>query len=240
MFCQDAPPETVMNRFLALILALALSSVPVAALPVRPSTSIQFRATHEIMFSVADPDSDDGRKSAVCTASALGPHALLTAAHCDMGETSVQLDTVKVINYHILGRIKDGQDHEIFLVDGPEFKVTMGSLYTPGDYNIGEVGDEVFMFGDGGAMFPAQYRTGLLMGHVAPDKDSLPIDGDIFVYDMNIIGGDSGSAVYSTLTGKLVAIVTYGIDDHFMGAYPIRFTQDQVDQAEQFVPLNWF
>jgi S1-C subfamily serine protease len=50
----------------------------------------------------------------------------------------------------------------------------------------------------------------------------------------SVIGGDSGSAVYSQVDGQLIGIVTYGFDSgQFMGMFPIQFTGEQIEASMQ-------
>ena len=152
-----------------------------------------------------------------------------------MGETSLRVDK-ELIDRQILGRIKDGEDHVIFLVGGSEFKDTMARFYNPDTYKMDNVGDDVFMYGDGGALYPPQYRKGYRMDLVAPPEDGIepgfPTD-EIYLFDMNIIGGDSGSAIYGK-SGELVSLVTYSINDKFCGAYLMKFTARDIERAENF------
>ena len=225
-----------MKRVMALVLAVAMTCVPVFAMPKHPESSAQRKAAHQIVFE-AKHVTEDGTVEVghgLCTASAIGPHALITATHCDVGETSLVVDK-GFITYTIISRIADGQDHTIFLVNGPAFKDTMGKFYTdvtPSD----KMGDRVYFFGDGGGMFPPQYRVGYRMGSMTMTTDDVPAGmpvGEVWIFDMNVVGGDSGSAMYDE-HGKLLTLVTYGMGGHFCGAYPLHFSAAQIDQAEQF------
>jgi hypothetical protein len=47
-----------------------------------------------------------------------------------------------------------------------------------------------------------------------------------------VVGGDSGSAIFSAEDGQLVGITTWGLNyGMFLGSYPLMFTQEQIDQA---------
>lgn len=227
----------MIKSLLYCVLMLAMIATPVAAF--NPTASQQRKAAHQIVFTVHEKDSETGEDvsgRALCTANAIGSHALLTANHCDMGETELRVDN-ELIDRQILGRIADGEDHLIFLVGGSKFKDTMGRFYSPDTYQMDKTGDEVFMYGDGGKLFPPQYRKGYRMDYVVPPADEaepgMPTD-QVYLFDMNIIGGDSGSAIYSKKSGNLVSLVTYSIDEKFCGAYIMKFTQAQIEQAENF------
>ena len=226
-----------MKKFLTLVLMLVLTVMPASAF--NPSKSLQRKAAHQIVFVVHEKDENglDVTGKALCTASSLGPHALLTAGHCDVGETEITVDN-ELSPRAVFSRINDGEDHVIFLVGGSAFKNTMGKFYSPDTYAPDKVGDEVFLYGDGGRMYPPQYRQGRAMGTIIVPKDELSgmliSDPNLLLFDLNIIGGDSGSAIYDMHTGKLVTLVTYGVADKYCGAYVMHFTQAQVEQAEKF------
>ena len=207
---------------ISFILILLLAALPAQHLA--PSKSQQRLATHALMSN-----------KGLCTASAIGPHALLTASHCDSSTGSLKVDEAFTVN--IMGRITDNKDHLIYLVDGPPFKVTMGEFYSPSTYDMAREGEGVFFYGDGGGLFPPQFRKGYRMDHLEFSKDTAPKGmplGDLFLFDMVAITGDSGSAVYSEKTGRLIAVITFGLFDHFMGSYALQFTQVQIDLAKNF------
>jgi V8-like Glu-specific endopeptidase len=82
-------------------------------------------------------------------------------------------------------------------------------------------------------MYPPQYRTGYYTGTVKLEDADASKDLDVFLFDLNIIPGDSGSVVYGD-GGKLVTLITYGVGGKFAGAYKMAFTEAQVRQAEAF------
>lgn len=223
-----------MKSLISLILAIALTCAPAIAMPKHPESAPQRKAAHQITFEVKRVD-DDGTIEVgrgLCTASAIGPHALITATHCDAGQTGLYVDNNTVV-YPIVGHIVDGEDHTIFLIGGPAFKDTMGAFYSD---KADKVGDRIFLYGDGGGMFPPQYRIGYRMGSLVMTTNDAPEGmptGELYIFDINIVGGDSGSAIYDE-HGKLVTLVTYGIGGHYCGAYPLHFTASQIDQAEKF------
>src|ERR1022692_2192877 len=183
------------KSIVSLILTVVIACTPVFAMPKHPESTAQRKAAHQIVFETTH--TEDGVVEigkALCTASAIGPHALLTATHCDAGETTLQVDH-ELITRTILGRITDGEDHTIFLIDGPAYKDTMGRFYSTQD----TIGDKVFMYGDGGRMYPPMYRTGYRMGSEVMEAGDVPEGmpiGELYIFDMNIVGGDSGSAIY--------------------------------------------
>jgi hypothetical protein len=226
-----------MKKFLTLLLMLALIGMPAGALDI--PNSLQRRATHQIIFPVMVPSDEPGQlptlRHGLCTSSALGPHALLTATHCDVGETTLRVDR-EIGDRHVLGRIADGKDHTILFVDGDSFKDVMNKFYNPDSYSMDKVGDDVFLYGDGAGMYPPQYRKGYRMDSVqigSDEVEGMPT-GTVYLFDINIIGGDSGSAIYDK-HGNLVSLVTYGINGgKYCGAYIMAFTAEQVKRAKNF------
>ena len=226
-----------MRRFLSILLMLSMVALPASAF--NPEKSPQRKDAHMIVFVIHEKDEfgQDYTGKALCSASALGKHALLTAGHCDKGETELTVDN-ELSPRPIFSRINDGEDHVIFLVGGSAFKDTMAKFYSPDTYAPDKVGDEVFLWGDGAGLYPPQFRQGRSMGTIViPDKElpgMLVSDPNLLMFDISIVGGDSGSAIYDKHTGKLVTLVTYGVADKYCGAYVMHFTQAQVEQAEKF------
>jgi len=223
---------------LAIALLFLSLSIPATSLPRHPGKSEQRKASHRIEFTVPEDSltdeqlfpSADGKGA--CSASALGPHALLTAQHCDVGEEYLTVD-LELSPRKIVGRITDGEDHIIFLVNGSKFKATMAAEYDPTTYALPTVGEKVFLFGDGRAMYPPQYRNGYYTGTAKIEDGDASKDPDVFLFDLNIIPGDSGSAVYGD-GGKLVTLITYSMGGKFAGCYKMAFTEAQIAQAEAF------
>ncbi len=90
------------------------------------------------------------RASGLCTATAIGPHALLTASHCNEHDLKkIHLDIV-LNDYHIQKTLTDGRDHAIFLIDGP-------SLHDFVDYKVRAAlpGEHVHLYGNGEGEYPA-------------------------------------------------------------------------------------
>ena len=49
-----------------------------------------------------------------------------------------------------------------------------------------------------------------------------------------VVGGDSGTSVFSAVDGQLIGIITYGMDDgQIAGVYAIVFTQAQITASLQ-------
>src|ERR1019366_6396975 len=102
-------------------------------------TDTRFKATH--IINILRLDGTGG----FCTSSAIGPHALITAAHCDLSDTFLVDGSVMV---HVQGRILDNNEHVILLVDGPVFQKTVAAFYDPATYDMDVPGKRVFFYGN--------------------------------------------------------------------------------------------
>jgi len=188
-----------------------------------------------------------------CSATAIGPHALLTASHCVAVSAALSVDGEE---FGVVAIISDGLDHSIYLLDGPEF-----THYSMVDLTARpESGDHVFLFGNP-AEFEDMYREGYVSGFDKPKKDDIPDLLDLFsgkapkpkkpskndtvvktYYDFNGYFGDSGSGIFN-LEGKVIGVTSFitgdaerGYNIKFMGGIELRFTQKQLSEAREFNP----
>jgi len=168
-----------------------------------------------------------------CSATAIGPHALLTASHCEAPTDAIDIDGVT--GYTISKIYRDGNDHSIYLVPGVTFpqvaKVAPRALY-PGEF--------IFVWGNpvntSDAQFVAVLRTGKYTA-------SYLFKGRIVdVFDFRAIAGDSGSAVF-TQNGDVVGVLSFSgdialpiTDRTFAGAGAIKlnFSKEVLQRAAQF------
>ena len=168
-----------------------------------------------------------------CSATAIAPHVLLTAAHCYLPlAQEVRVDGA-AISFKLEKKILDGKDHMLLVL--PEANFTSFAEYYPASYREPYQGEHVYMWGNplmDGHLYHDQYREGYVSG-----TDDEPFGNE----KANVVwyllafpgsGGDSGSAVYDE-DGRLVTVITYGISGKFMGGYPLAFTQEQVVEAEK-------
>jgi hypothetical protein len=178
----------------------------------------QHDAMHWIVMVTPD-------QKAGCTANVIGPHALLTAQHCDLAGATVRLDGSKE-DHQIVEKEYDGHDHMILIVDGVYFDDKI-------DYHPHQVtqGQQVYFWGNPQGIHD-QYREGIATGMVAFDGDELVHDGTpVQLFMMDTQPGDSGSAIFNT-DGDLVGIVTYGVfDGMFAGSYSLNFSKQQIQRA---------
>lgn len=217
---------------LSVVLALAgcNSPAPTVRTPDGPTMfTPQQKATHMIRLMRGR---DDG---GICTGTAIGVHALLTATHCnDSGEgDGVRLDQSLRI-YHIQKVLTDDRDHDIYLIDGPELVNTI-------EYKVRQtvIGEHVYLWGNGGGEYPARK----LEGKSFPSKDPSDVDeqqGQAY-FTMPVIGGDSGSVVFAD-DDFIVAVTTYSYIDrkkkeHYTIDFTPNFTPEQIEQAKSYVPV---
>ena len=179
--------------------------------PIKPRTfnnSPQRAATHEMrLYSLnvkGQPDEDGS-----CTATAIGPHALLTASHCnEFGEDKfIQLDYSSRY-FHILAIATDNRDHDIYILDGPAF-----THYVTVHAREARIGESVTSYGTGGNDFPPHaYYGKVVMDFNGGDTSDVDIAERTHAFSFRAIPGDSGSAVYAT-DGSIVGLVTWGNGD---------------------------
>jgi hypothetical protein len=164
---------------------------PVAQRPI----TLQQQAEHRVKFP-------DGQ----CTATAVGPHALLTAVHCDEADlTTVTLD-LSMRKFHLLSKTLDGRDHVIYIVDGQEFRNFVP--LQPGTHPAGTI-EHVYIYGSGGGAYPPQYKAGERSFAVVDTSEIDQADGLVY-YTIPVIPGDSGAAIYGE-DGRIVGVTTYKV-----------------------------
>jgi hypothetical protein len=202
--------------------------------PIEPMT-LQRRASHRIEYM------SDGRPSGWCTGTAIGPHAILTASHCNNEEKT---DTIRfdeaTRDFHIEDTITDDRDHDIYFVDGPEFtNVVPYAVRTP------RLGEHVKLYGSGGAAYPPRKLSGVRISY--DDPSDIDSDAGIVRFSMPVIPGDSGSAVFND-DGTIAAVTTYLHREEFLFGhlqsittidFTPAFTPDQIAKAVAFKPTEY-
>ena len=152
----------------------------------------------------------DGR-AGICSATAVGPRLLLTAAHCfgdGANPASMMVDGKPV---GILAIERDGADHALVRVS-----VTFQYSAKLGRPPI--QGDAIYYYGNPG--IPDQFRRGYITG-------LFPAGG--YLFDANCYMGDSGAGLFGAdglLKGVLSGFVTNG-DFQLCIGYPLAFTGEQ-------------
>lgn len=188
----------------------------------------QQRASHRIAFYDNEKSQD-----AICTATAIGPHAILTATHCNEGDVDslIRVDLSRTY-YHILAADNDGRDHVLYLLDGPAF--TYLAEYDTAKARHPAVGDVVNYYGSGKGIYPLTETTGI----AARTLDPSDVDEDLRLnlYAGHAIPGESGSAIYDK-NGVIVGVLSYGITinkKEYFGAFELGFTAQEVRFAQNF------
>lgn len=161
-------------------------------------------ATHRLSFTAG-----------VCSATAVGRHTLLTAAHCFEAFKHPAVDGIPV---QIFALIKDGNDHTLAIVSASFFTVArLGRSL--------RVGEHIHYWGQPAGLF-ALYREGYISGTEVEDNKTL-----ILVVSDGFFG-DSGAGVFNP-SGQLVGVMsvlyqnTQGAYLKFSGMYPLAFTAQQ-------------
>lgn len=193
---------------------------------------IEQKATHMVTFYQGT------RPVGLCTATAIGPHALLTASHCNKDEklTDIKLD-IALNDFHIQKTLTDDRDHDIYLIDGPPFQNTV-------DYKVraAKPGEHVHLYGNGEGDYPSHRQDGKRVRF--DDPSEVDLREGVVRFDMKVIPGDSGSAVLAD-DGSIVAVTTYlWTDDKTKEKSTVDFqpgfTDDQITEAVTFAPdPNW-
>lgn len=199
-----------------------------------PEASVRWDAAHRAMHWIVTRDL---KSAAGCTATAIAPHALLTAEHCDLKDApgaKLFIDRgdpqySEATQYRITGKLFDGSDHMILLVSGPQFNdVLPYSTEEPAQM------EHVLFWGNPGGI-PDQFREGYVMGSEPAPVPFQKTLQRMWLVATPTIPGDSGSAVIDETDGKIVGIVTYGVNGgEFAGIFELHFTPGQIAQAQAY------
>src|SRR5579859_3066888 len=120
------------------------------------------KATHLAVFV-----SDSGREIGSCTATAIGPHAFITAQHCNDDDRlpKVKLDFATQ-QHRLLGHESDGRDHVIYFTDAT-FTNVIPYKAKQGAHGI------VSVYGCGGWEYPCSLKRGAVLDVFDPsDQDA--------------------------------------------------------------------
>ena len=182
---------------------------------------VQVRASHLLMFM------KDTTSVAYCSGTVIGPHALLTAAHCAEVGTFTQLTLDRsTAPYHLLATTYDGRDHVIVFVDGPAF-----TDIAPYRVRAPKVGEPAFVEGFGGVIYPAVEKRGKIETFYDPSE--IDARQKLFYFSNLVIRGDSGAAVYG-LDGDILGVVTWRLDETTGAGYELNFSPDIIRIATTF------
>lgn len=176
-----------------------------------------------------------------CSATAVAPQVLLTATHCMTRVTKAKPLHVEGVRVGIYRRSDDGYDHTLLTLDGVVFNAPATVAF---DATL-QQGEPIMIVGN-----PGMYRDMVRRGYVAGRYDRICAEeqymlqsecrdiADIMVLDLNIFGGDSGSAVFDR-HGRVVGLTSSYLAQQNVGearvfsmaeVYPFHFTPDQLRQ----------
>jgi hypothetical protein len=194
----------------------------------KPSITPQRKATHLISYVEVSKEGYTKEKS-YCTGTAVGPHAILTAVHCDEGETDIIRLDLTMRLYHIVGIATDGRDHIIYHIDGPALK-----NYITLKQREAVLGETVTSYGNGGPDYPQHTYFGKVIKEPnGGDTSEIDAADGTHLFSLQVVPGDSGSAVYGT-DGDVVAIVTYGNEQATSAAgFALAFTPKVLEEIKQ-------
>lgn len=177
-----------------------------------------------------------------CSATAIGPHALLTATHCELPSEELLLRGINE-PLPIVGRIRDGNDHTIYLLKNITFinfsEVRLNDSFAPSQ--------NVFMWGNPGS-WQDIFRKGYIAGTLK-DRSLAAAFGvgepDAILFDFQSYNGDSGAAIYNE-AGQVIAVNSeivwqsrnfgpnFTAKISMAAAFAFNFKQTDIDRARNF------
>jgi hypothetical protein len=192
--------------------------------------TVQQQSAHMIKFLDEKHDS-----KSLCSATAIGPHALLTATHCNEGESGEEYTTVNLdlspTYYHLLAEVQDSHDHVIYILDGPVFK-----HFLPVDSLLFTIppspGEHVYMFGDGESNFPPRRLDGVEDAALQAADSDVDADMGMHWYTLPITHGDSGAAIFGE-DNRVLGCNTWADGDNSI-SMSLNFTKEQIQFSHDF------
>lgn len=177
---------------------------------------------------------DDHHKfTGVCTSTAIGPHALMTAIHCNEPKNPIVRIDLSTRDYNVITGTEDDRDHQIILLDGPAF---INYLKPEALLNVkpARYDETVTIYGSGGAEFPGNRKIGKI-DQESQSEDPSDVDQGqkTIYYTTTVIGGDSGSAIFGE-DGRVVGIVTYSNEGGGMIGFGLNFSPGVIAFAQTF------
>ena len=183
-------------------------------------------------------------ESSYCSATAIGPYALLTATHCELGTDEISLqgkDGAPDVSLKIDRTIRDGYDHTIFLVSptylaGYKFTDFAPIALSHKFYR----GDDIFLIGNPRG-FSSLLRKGYISGSTTCDSLSTESIPEILM-GIDVGHGDSGAGIFDdngNLIGVVAGIEVHGtVDDGTQYKVPyaliLNFTDGQLQEAASY------
>lgn len=215
-----------MKKFL-LFLAILCISLPVFA--ISPAVVKAHKASYQIgQVTISD--------QAICSATAIGPHALLTATHCELPTDELHIRDLDG-PFQVVARIRDGYDHSILLIKGVTF-----ADYVDVDQKSIEVSQDIFTIGNPGEwkdVFQKGYVAGLLIDESMAAAMGQGKPPEVLI-DIQAFPGESGAGIFNT-DGVLIDVLSgdqmqthSGISMDLGAAYLLSFKPEDLARAKTF------
>lgn len=215
-----------MKYFLASILAMLLFFGSIAC-------AANYKKVHPTTYKIEEATLVDNSS---CSATAIGPHALLTASHCEMPVKSLILidmdgNEAEVAIHDIL---RDDNDHTIYIV-GTTFKE-----WAKISEDAPEAGEDVFYYGNPGEITDV-FKKGYIQMIVPASTGGLfsAAHPAIIVFSALAYPGDSGAGVFND-KDEIVTVVTGTKPDkiedqtvYYSFGFSFGFTKEQLTLAQQ-------
>lgn len=183
------------------------------------------RVAHQTSFRLDIQDKDS---QGHCSASAVGPHTILTAEHCISPTATYSIPGGKL---QITSILRDGNDHVLLEVDKKFDVWAQINLTQP------EAGTHVYIWGNPGDLSDV-YREGTISGVVEEG------DKAIILVDINGYFGDSGSGVFNEkgeVIGVISVIEAQGLKPQIklMGLYAFAYSCKQLPDKSLCSVEQW-
>lgn len=221
--------------FLSLVASVLLFTCVGAS---APSSVPSFRQRVQALLDQSEHDAahwivlDDGVKKAAdlfaqagCTATAIGPHTLVSAHHCWLENAKLFIDGDKTP--HDVSAIFDSHDTMFLLV--PDVTFTHLDKFSPRSYAPVQ-GEAIHFYGNPAGVVD-QFRLGYISGHDTDTDDGVSPGQTFWLGAAPVVGGDSGSLILDS-KGQVLGVLTYGVfQGKFFGFFSPTFTPEQLRQA---------
>lgn len=164
-----------------------------------------------------------------CTGTIIGRNAILTATHCLSDANHENVIKVRGLTLNFVSRVDDGNDNSLVFFDD--------NTFPKDDYpwfcKARNIGTDVVMVGNPLGL-EGIVRKGYLSGKIH-------VNGRVyFTYDINVIMGDSGSALIDSKNGCIMSVVHIvrqhnwpGISYRYAISAPSEFTNEELDMVQR-------